>query len=94
MKTIQKWNGIRAPISREFIEDFRTYLEGKIAEQELEDNNKQHQQKYYNNNNSIEGVEKLLQTPIAEYRKELYGKYYVTIWVSNFELTIEIDPKC
>ena len=29
VKTIQRWNGIRAVISREFIEDFRTYLEGK-----------------------------------------------------------------
>jgi hypothetical protein len=30
-------NGIRAHISREFIEYYRAYLEGKIAEQELEE---------------------------------------------------------
>ena len=34
VKIVQKWNGVRAPITREFIEDFRTYLEQKITDQE------------------------------------------------------------
>ena len=52
VKTIQKWNGIRAHISRKFIEEFRTYLEGKVAEQELDNeilinnHHKQNQNKY------------------------------------------------
>ena len=69
VKTIQKWNGIRAAISREFIEDFRTYLEGKISEQELEENNnkQQYQQKY--DNDSIYWIEKLLLIPIEDHRR-------------------------
>ena len=34
VKILQKWNGVRAPITREFIEDFRTYLEQKVTDQE------------------------------------------------------------
>lgn len=59
VKTLQEWNGVRAPITREFLEDFRTYLEQKVTDQEQEqennnNNNNQHQ-KYSNiNNQSIE----------------------------------------
>ncbi|HSF51976.1 MAG TPA: hypothetical protein VLA74_14555 [Nitrososphaeraceae archaeon] len=39
VKTLQKWSGYRPPITREFIEDFRTYLEQKLTEQENSNNN-------------------------------------------------------
>ena len=80
VKTIQKWNGIRAVISREFIEDFRTYLEGKIAEQELDNelltnNHKQNQNKYESGN--IDWIEKLLDIPIEDYRKKTIDFIFV-----------------
>ena len=35
VKIVQKWNGVRPPIPREFIEEFRTYLiQKKIDENE------------------------------------------------------------
>ena len=49
LKHIQKWNGIRTPLTREFLEDFRTYLEQKITDQE--NNNYNYNYKKKNNNN-------------------------------------------
>ena len=77
IKIIQKWNGYRPPIPREFIEDFRTYLEQKITDQENNNYNYKYNnnsQNHYNNsnnsNNRIEWIEKLLlQTPIEDGRK-------------------------
>ena len=75
VKILQEWNGVRAPITREFIEDFRTYLEQKVTdqEQEQENNNTNQHRKYSNiNNQSIEWIEKLLKTPISDFRKNSY----------------------
>jgi hypothetical protein len=74
VKIVQKWNGVRAPITREFIEDFRTYLEQKITDQGNNNynykKNKNNQNRYYSNNNRIEWIEtKVLQAPISDYRK-------------------------
>ena len=74
VKIVQKWNGVRAPITREFIEDFRTYLEQKITDQGNNNynykKNNNNQNRYYSNNNRIEWIEtKVLQTPISDYRK-------------------------
>ena len=71
---MQKWNGVRAPITREFIEDFRTYLEQKITDQENNNynykKNNNNQNQYYNNNNRIEWIEsKVLSNPFSDYRK-------------------------
>ncbi len=52
VKTIQKWDGIRVPIPREFIEDFRTHLEQKITDQENNYYNNNYKYKNNNNNNS------------------------------------------
>jgi hypothetical protein len=87
VRTIQKWNGIRARISREFIEDFRTYLEVKVSELELEENelsfsnnhNKQNQIKY--DNDSIEWIDKLIQIPTDEYRKRAIDLIFVPYFV-------------
>ena len=79
VKVLQKWNRDRVLISREFIEDFRTYLEQKITDQENNNrNDKNNNQNKYNNNNNnndntsncyYEWIEKLLQTPIEDGRK-------------------------
>ena len=73
-KVLQSWNGVRVPISREFIEDFRTYLEQKITN--LDNNNKNNHNYNNNSNNNYihEWIEKLLQTPIEDYRKIVLWK--------------------
>jgi Primase X len=80
VKTIQKWNGIRTPLTREFLEDFRTYLEQKITDQENNNynynykKNNNNQNQCYSHNNRIEWIEiKVLQTPISDYRKLAVG---------------------
>ena len=53
VKTVQKWNGIRPPIPREFIEEFRTYLiQKKIDEQNYRQKMLKLRRKYHNNTNS------------------------------------------
>jgi hypothetical protein len=39
VKILQKWNGYRSPITREFLEDFRTYLEQKRTDELYNANN-------------------------------------------------------
>jgi hypothetical protein len=51
VKIIQKWNGYRPSITREFLEDFRTHLEQKITDQENTKINYNNNHKYKNNNN-------------------------------------------
>jgi Primase X len=83
VKTLQKWNGYRPSITREFLEDFRTYLEQKITDQEncyntnnnnynnnlrYKDNNSNHYYYCYNNHR-IEWIEKILLYPIEDCRK-------------------------
>jgi hypothetical protein len=93
VKTIQEWNGVRAHISREFIEDFRTYLEGKLSEQELEDNNslsnnnKVIQNKY--DNDSIDWIEKLSQVPVEDLRKKCIDLIFVPYFILVKKLSIE-----
>jgi hypothetical protein len=77
VKTLQKWNGVRPFVTREFIEDFRTYLEQKITDQENNNynyNNKNNNQNQYSNSNHIEWIEnKILQSPFSDYRKLIVG---------------------
>ena len=95
VKTIQRWNGIRAHISREFIEDFRTYLEGKITEQELDNdllvnNHKQNKNKYDNDN--IDWIEKLSLIGIEDHRKKaidiIFVPYFILVKKLSNEETI------
>ncbi|HET7643454.1 MAG TPA: hypothetical protein VFK40_08095 [Nitrososphaeraceae archaeon] len=88
VKTIQEWNRVRAPITPEFVEEFRTYLEQKITDQENSNTN-QHQ-KYSNiKNQSIEWIDKLLKTPITDFRKSclslILAPYVVNIKLSYQE---------
>jgi hypothetical protein len=74
VKVLQKWNRDRVPISRELIEDFRTYLEQKITDQEnSKSNNYNYKYKnnsnHYSNNNRIEWIEKILLYPFDDCRK-------------------------
>jgi hypothetical protein len=77
VKTLQKWNGVRPFVTREFIEDFRTYLEQKITDQENNNynyNKKNNNQNQYSNSNHIEWIEnKILQSPFSDYRKLIVG---------------------
>ena len=103
VKTLHRWNGIRPLITREFIEDFRTYLEQKITDQENNNNNcnykknnsSNNQNHYYSNNNRIEWIEtKVLQTPISDYRKLAVGlilaPYLVVIKKLSYEESYKI----
>ena len=90
-------------ITREFIEDFRTYLEQKITDQEnnnynynyKKNNNNNNQNQYYSNNNRIEWIEtKVLQTPISDYRKLAVGlilaPYLIVIKKLSYEESYKI----
>ena len=100
VKTIQKWNGIRTPLTREFLEDFRTYLEQKITDQgnnnyNYKKKNNNNQNQYYSNNNRIEWIEtKVLQTPISDYRKLAVGlilaPYLIVIKKLSYEESYKI----
>ena len=105
VKILQEWNGVRAPITREFIEDFRTYLEQKVTdqEQEQENNNNNQHQKYSNiNNQSREWIEKLLKTPIEDFRKNatnlILAPYLMNIkklsYQESFNILIEWLKRC
>ena len=102
VKVVQSWNSVRVPISREFIEDFRTYLEQKVTDQEQEEvNNNTHQHQKYSNI-SIECIEKLLKIPIADFRKNsvslILAPYLINIkklsYQESFDILIEWLHNC
>ena len=93
VKILNKWNGIRPLITKEFLEDFRTYLEQKITDL---DNNSNNNYKNYNYNNNINNnyahhyqwIEKLLQTPIEDYRKLVLWKILCPYLVNTQKLPL------
>jgi hypothetical protein len=101
VKTLQTWNGIRPPIRREFIEEFRTFLiQKKIEEQNYRQKIMQLKLKMQQNNdkNSItcrnyyyyDWIEtKVLQTPISDYRKLVVGLVLVPYLVVIKKLSNE-----
>jgi hypothetical protein len=104
VKILQKWNGYRPYITREFLEDFRIYLEQKITDQENCYNNYNNNYKYKNNNNSnhhyysnnnrIEWIEKILLYPIEDCRKIIIdlilGPYLVNIKKISYDESYRI----
>ena len=103
VKILQKWNGYRPSITREFLEDFRTYLEQKITDQEMNNSNSNYynykknnnQNHYSNNNHNIEWIEnKILQTPFSDHRKLIVGlilaPYFVVIKKLSYEESYKI----
>lgn len=68
---LQKWNGYRPNIPREFIEEFRTYLIQKKIDQDIQ---RQKLLLIRSNKNKVDNkyytwIEHLLQNPIEDYRK-------------------------
>jgi Primase X len=109
VKTLQKWNGSRSPVTREFIEDFRTYLEQKRTDELYNSNNYKQQKKLLtnvrnknNNCNRYRYIEKLLQTPIEEYRKRVLWRilcpYLINVrklsYDESFQILREWLDKC
>ena len=95
VKTLYRWNEDRPLITREFIEDFRTHLEQKITDQENNnynynyERNNNYSNQNHSNNNRIEWIEKLLQTPITEYRKRAVDLILVPYFILVKKLSIE-----
>ena len=98
VKILQRWNGYRSSITREFLEEFRTYLEQKITDQEnnIYNNKKNNNyQNHYSNNNHIEWIEKqILQKAFSDYRKLIVGlilaPYLIVIKKLSYEKSYQI----
>jgi len=96
VKIVKKWNGIRAPITRDFIEEFRTYL----IQKKIDDYNYRQKilkaRRYTNNNdNKIRfWIEKLLNTPILDFRKNalnlILAPYLINIKKLSYQQSFNI----
>jgi hypothetical protein len=96
VKIVKKWNGIRAPITRDFIEEFRTYL----IQKKIDDYNYRQKilkaRRYTNNNdNKIRfWIEKLLNTPILDFRKNainlILAPYLVNVKKLSYQQSFNI----
>jgi len=105
VKTLQKWDVARPLVTREFLEDFRTYLEQKVTDQEnnnynynYKKKNNSNNQNHYSNNNYIEWIEnKVLQTPLSDYRKLIVGlilsPYLIVIKKLSYEESYKVIYK-
>ena len=74
VKIIQKWNGIRAPITLDLLEEFRVHLIQKKIDQIVQRRKiwKERSNKKNINVNANEyfaWIERLLRTPIPDFRK-------------------------
>jgi hypothetical protein len=101
---VQKWNGYRPSISEELLEEFRTHL----IQKNIDDYNYRQKiwkaRRYTNNkdNNIIFWIEKLLNTPIADFRKNsvslILAPYLVNIkklsYKESFDILIEWLKRC
>ena len=105
VKTVQKWNGIRPPIPREFIEEFRTYLiQKKIHEENYRQKMLKLRRKYHNNKHSSHNSfyyyyydwieKKILANPFPDYRKLIVGlllaPYLIVIKNLSFDESYQI----
>jgi hypothetical protein len=101
VKIVQKWNGVRPSVKQEFLEDFRTYLEQKITDQENNNhnyNNKKNNndQNHYSNNNlrRIEWIEKILLYPFEDCRKIvvdlILAPYLITIRKMSYDESYQV----
>ena len=69
VKVIQVWNGYRLPIYY-LLRDFRRYLiDQRMGEVKAQHKRQQHYQSFRFTTNSIQWIERLLLTPIPDYRK-------------------------
>lgn len=75
VKIVQRWNGIRLPINY-LLRDFRTWLVSEKINEKVENKRSRNYRKSYSNTchcyngtDTIQWIEKLLQTPLADHRK-------------------------
>ena len=92
VKIVKKWNGVRAPITIDFLEEFRTWLIQKKIDQQ-----KQRQKilversinKFDGSSNYYIWIENLIQTPIEDFRKLVIGiilaPYLINVRKLSFE---------
>jgi Primase X len=99
IKIVQKWNGVRPPIPREFIEEFRTYLiQKKIDVNEQRQKmlfRLKRQNKNINSQNYYEWIDKkILAHPFEDYRKIIINlilaPYLVVIKKLSYEESYQI----
>ena len=75
VKLIQRWNGVRArPTNKFMIDDFHAHLVQEVIDEKLKELRMQKKQRQFNSMQTtqlrtIAWIEKLIQTPIADYRK-------------------------
>jgi len=101
VKIVQQWNGIRPPIPREFIEEFRTFLiqkkidEAKQRQKMLKERlTKNRHNNNYNINNNYDWIEKkVLQTKFEDYRKLIVGLILVPYLIVIKKLSYEQSYK-
>src|SRR5829696_7622304 len=94
VKIVQKYNGVRPPIPREFIEEFRTFLIQKKIDQDIKNKRQKLLNKKSNNNNIHDHkyyswIENLIQTPIEDFRKLviniILSPYLINVKQLSFE---------
>jgi non-catalytic primase subunit PriX-like protein len=95
VKIIQKWNGYRSPISEELLENFQTNLiQKKIDEYNYRQKILKARRYYTNNNNIVSWIEKLLNTPIADFRKNalslILAPYLIHIKKLSYQESFDI----
>ena len=69
---VKKWNEIRAPVTRDFLEVFRTWLIQKKINQEKQSQKilvEKSKNKFVGSSNYFNWIEHLTQTPIEDFRK-------------------------
>lgn len=95
VKVLQRWDGTRAHVSMDFLEDFRIHLIDRKIKEIKENNNYNNcnRNRTVNNNNNYipyyEYIERLLQTPIPDFRKlvlwQIICPYLVNIRKLSYE---------
>ena len=97
VQVLQSWNGYRPLITRELLYNFHTYLNQKksIERNKISKRNNINNKKYsvYNSKNNCQWIEKLLETPIREYRKRALWKILCPYLVNIKKLSNEESTK-
>jgi hypothetical protein len=99
VKIVKKWNGVRAPITIDFLEEFRTWLiQKKIDQQKQRQKNLEFRNNSSCNNFNIKSYDwietKILPNPFSDYRKLAVGlilaPYLVVIKKLSYEESYKI----
>ena len=101
VKIIQKWNKVRPPIPREFVEEFRTYLIQKKIDEQIQrqkvllKSKRQKKNKDTTNKNYYDWIDKkILAHPFSDYRKIIINliltPYLIVIKKLSYEESYQI----